>query len=333
MPTNTPPGGAGQGGLPRGENAIDAGYTGDGKPFTYINNVGNVVTIYPGGATGGPGGGEPGFDSQGQQSAFDQMTMLLQDYGLGSLGPTLRGLIEDGITDAASIMLQLQQTNEWKIRFAGNEQLKAQGLGVLSPAEYLALERSYAQVMRNYGLPPGFYDDPSDYAGFIGANVSAAELQTRVQSYADLANREDPAVVAQLNSMGLSRGDLLAYMIDPDRATPLIEQTYKTALLGGAARRAGVVADNSYLGELAAQGVTEQQAAQGYGLIAGSLADAEKLGAIYDTEYGQDDMESEIFQNNGAAANKRKRLASQERAAFSGSAGVGSLTRNDAGSY
>lgn len=271
--------------------------------------------------------------SQANQSAYDLMLMQLQQWGLGTLGDVLRSLIEGGITDSASLTLALQDTQEWKLRFAGNEQLKAQGLGVLSPAEYLSLERSYAQIMRNYGLPPGFYDDPSDYAGFIGKNLSPSELQTRVQAYADLANREDPSTVAQLNSMGLSRGDLLAYMIDPGRATPLIEQTYKTALLGGAARRAGVVADNSYLGELAAQGVTEQQAAQGYGLIAGSLATAENLADIYDEDYDMRDMESEVFQNNGVAANKRKRLASQERAAFSGSAGVGNLTRNDAGSY
>lgn len=280
-----------------------------------------------GGGEGGAGGG--GFD----QGAFDYMFMLLEEYGLGSLGSVLRDLIMDGITDPASLTLTLQGTNEWKTRFAGNEFLKQSGLGVLSPAEYLALEKSYAQIMRNFGLPSGFYDDPSDYAGFIGANVSAAELQSRVQSYADLANREDPAIVAQLNSMGLSQGDLLAYMIDPTRAMPIIQQTYQTAVLGGAARRAGVTADNDYLRQLAGQGVTEQQAAQGYGLIAGSLATAENLSDIYNTEYGQRDMEDEIFQNNGQAANKRKRLASQERAAFSGSAGVGNLTRNDAGSY
>lgn len=271
--------------------------------------------------------------TKADQSAFDLMKATLEMWGLGTLAGVLRGLIQNGITDQGSLTLALQDTNEWRTRFAGNEVLKQNGLGVLSPAEYLALEKSYAQIMRNFGLPSGFYDDPSDYAGFIGANVSAAELQARVQSYADLANREDPAIIAQLNSMGLSQGDLLAYMIDPTRAMPIIQQTYQTAVLGGAARRAGVTADNDYLKQLAGQGVTEQQAAQGYGLIAGSLADARSLSEIHDVEYGMRDMESEIFQNNGQAANKRKRLASQERAAFSGSAGVGNLTRNDAGSY
>ena len=40
-------------------------------------------------------------------------------------------------------------------------------------------------------------------------------------------------------------------------------------------------------------------------------------------EYGIDDMQAEVFDNNAAASKKRKKLASRERASFSGSAGVG----------
>lgn len=267
------------------------------------------------------------------RSAFRLMRDFLRGFGLGGLAPFVRELMQNGVTDSASIMLELQSTDQWKKRFAGNELLKANGFGVLSPEEYLAVEKSYAQVMRNYGLPSGFYDDPADFANFIGNNVSASELQDRVSVYADLANREDPALTAQLRSMGITKGKLLAYMIDPDRATPLIQRDAQTALLGAAARRNGLVADNKYLTQLAARGVSEDTAQQGYGLIAENLDAATTLGSIYGTEYGQADMEAEIFDSSGAAANRRKRLASQERAAFSGSAGVGSLTRSSAGSY
>lgn len=277
----------------------------------------------------------PTWDST-QQSAFATLTSLLNEFGLSSLTDQVKQWIVGGTTDSSTLMLNLQQTNEWKQRFKGNEMLAAQGLGVLSPAEYLATERSYAQVMRNYGLPEGFYDDPADFAKWIGNNVSAAELQQRVSAYSDLANREDPAIVQQLKSMGMTQGDLLAYMMDPGRATPLIQRQYQTALLGGAARRAGLdgsAIDNNYLDQLAGQGITEQQAATGYGQIAGSLADANQLAKIHGENYGLNDMQAEVFQNDGKAANKRKRLASQERASFSGSAGVGSLTQNNAGSY
>lgn len=266
------------------------------------------------------------------ESAWATLEQMLRDYGLTSLSSWLRDRLLSGASEA-EIYLELQQTNEWKTRFAGNEMLRQQGLAVLSPQEYLALERSYGQIMRNFGLPEGFYDDPGDFAKWIGNNVSAAELQQRVSAYADLAGREDPAIVAQLQSMGMGQGDLLAYMMDPDRAAPLIQRQYQTALLGGAARRAGVVADNDYLGKLAGLGITEQQAGQGYGAIGASMDDAETLSSVYGVDYGQRDMESEVFENNASAGKKRKRLASQERAAFSGSAGVGNLSRNTSGSY
>ena len=263
------------------------------------------------------------------------MKATLNEYGLGSLTDVLRGLILDGTTEASQLQLALQDTQEWKVRFAGNEKLRQSGLPVLSVAEYLSVERSYSQIMKNYGLPQGFYDDPSDFSDWIGNSVSPNEIQQRVQMYSDIAKREDPAVTAQLASMGMGEGDILAYIMDPTRAQPLIQKKYQTALLGGAARRAGLTADNDYLGRLSDLGVTEQQAAQGYGMISEGLRSMTRLGDMYGEDYGQGDFEGEVFENQGGAAQKRKRLASRERAAFQGSAGVGqgSLTRNSAGSY
>lgn len=269
-----------------------------------------------------------------QQSAFDIMMATLNDYGLGSLAGVLKGFVLDGLKDA-ELQLALQDTQEWKVRFAGNERLRQAGVPVLSVPEYLSVERSYAQIMKNYGVPQGFYDDPSDFADWIGNSVSPNELQQRVQIFSDIARREDPAVRDQLMSMGFGEGDILAYVMDPTRAQPLIQQKYQTALIGGAARRAGLVADNDYATHLADLGVSEQQAAQGYGLISEGLGTMTRAGSIYGEDYDQSDFEGEVFEQSGAAAQKRKRLASRERAAFQGSSGVGqgSLSRNSAGSY
>lgn len=270
-----------------------------------------------------------------QQSAFDLMADLLNQYGLGSLRGELQNIILGGIQDPAQIQLQLQDTQAWKQRFVGNEKLRQAGLPVLSVAEYLSVERSYAQIMKNYGLPQGFYDDPADFGDFIGGSVSPNELQTRVQMHADLANREDPAIVQQLQSMGLTKGDILAHFIDPSRALPLLQQKYQTALIGGAARRAGVTPTTAYAQHLADIGISEQQATQGYAQIAEDLPGAELLGSIYNDEIAQSDLERETFDGDGSVTRRKKRLASQERAAFQGSAGVGqgSLSRNTAGQY
>jgi hypothetical protein len=273
--------------------------------------------------------------TENQQSAFDILNNMLSTYGLGSLTGTLKDILLQGITDQNEISLKLQSTNEWKTRFAGNEMLRQKGLPVLDVAQYLSVEQSYAQVMKNYGLPQGFYDDPADFASFIGNSVSANELQQRASMYSDVARREDPALTAQLSAMGLSQGDILAYMMDPNRALPLIQQKYQTALIGGAARRAGITPDTAFAQHLADLGISEQQASQGYGQIASEMPNAQRLGQIYNDQISQADLESETFDGNGAVTQKKKRLASQERAAFSGSAGVaqGSLSRNTSGSY
>lgn len=292
-----------------------------------------------------PGGGTPASTptapagpaplTQTQQSAYDLMFSMLREYGLESLGGVLKDLIQGGDTDANILQLKLQDTQEWKTRFAGNEALRQKGLAVLSVGEYLSVERSYAQIAKNYGLPQGFWDDPADFAKLIGNSVSANEWQQRVQARADLANREDPAIIAQLESMGMTKGDILAHIMDPERAMPLIQKKYQQTLLGGAARRAGVVAGNDYLGHLADMGISEQQAAQGYGIIGEGLADMQRMGSIYGEQFGQTDFEGAVFDQNADATRKQKRLASRERAAFTGSSGVGrgSLTRESGGSY
>lgn len=301
-----------------------------------------------GGKGDGKGGHHNGGDGHGgkgprdplpftgvQQSAFDLMAAVLKDYGLQTLTGALKRLILEGVTDQGTLSAQLQATDEWKTRFAGNEILRQKGLGVLSPAEYLSVERSYGQVLKNFGLPEGFYDDPADYAGWIGNSVSASELQQRASAYSDIANRQDPAVAKQLQSMGMNRGDILAFIMDKDRAQPLIQRKYQKVVLGAAARRAGVASDNNYLGHLSDLGTTEADAIRGFGTVAENLQPTQTLAQIYGEDYTQNDLEREVFDADSTAAAKRKRLASQERASFSGSGGLtgGTLSRKSGGSY
>ena len=323
----------------RRQNRWQAGLTNGGEydttpinrdPFDALihpvmNPTGNAAPASSSAAAGAPA------QSAEQQSAWAYMQQLLDQYGLGSLGGTIQGLISGGMTDANQLQLELQGTPEWKTRFAGNEALRAAGLPVMSVGEYLSVERSYAQIMKNYGLPTGFYDDPSDFAKLIGGSVSANELNQRVSAWADLANREDPAIKEQLRAMGIADGDLLAYMMDPARAQPLIQKTYQQALIGGAARRNGLNADNA--ANLVGLGITEQQAMQGYGVIGDAMPTANLLNDIYGEDVTQGDLEDEVFESSGGK--KRKRLASRERAAFQGTSGVGqgSLSRRDNGSY
>lgn len=274
--------------------------------------------------------------NQNQQNAFDYFMSILQSYGLDGfreIAKVVRKAIIDGITDPNQLDLLVRDTEAWHQRFAGNDQLVKNGGNALSVAEYLSVENSMRQVMSQAGLPQGFYDSPDDFAKFIGSSVSAAELQGRVTDAVDLMNRHDSAIQDQLASMGLSKGDLLAYYLDPKRALPLLQTKYQTTLIGAAARRAGAATSNDYAQQLAELGVSEGQAIQGYGQVAEITPALKQLGDIYGQDYTQSDAEAEIFQGGSGA--KRRSLSSQERGTFSGSSGTSqsSLGRSGSGSY
>lgn len=293
-----------------------------------------------GGSTGGGGASSPTpapadpyeMERQRQaeresQSAFSMLSNILNQYGLGSLTPMLQNLIQGGMTDAATLQLELQNTNEWKQRFKGNEILRQQGLGVLSPAEYLNLERSYASVMRQFGLPAGFYDSPEDFANIIGNNVSPAELAERAQQATELAKQTDPTQRQLLSSMyGIGEGDIAAYFLDAKRAQPLLQKQLNAVRTGAAARRAGIEADYGNAARferLNDQGVNPEMAAQGYGQIAREFDTLRNLSKVWGggNDWTLDDAERATFFGNDDATRERQRLVSQEKAAFSGASG------------
>lgn len=272
------------------------------------------------------------------QSAFDLFMGILESFGFtgnADIAKEVRSMILDGVTDFQQIELGLRSTKSWKVRFAGNETRIKNGLNALSVDEYLATEKSYADVLHGAGLPDGFYDDPADFAKFIGHSVSASELSSRVGAAVDLKNREDPAIIQELQRRGLDQGDIVAYFLDPTKSAALIQKKYQSTLIGAAADRAGVSSSVDYADQLAGRGITEQQAAAGFGTVADITHPLTELGDIYGEKYGQGDAQSEVFDNNSAASKKRKRLVGQESAAFSGSSGTSqqSLGRSSAGSY
>jgi hypothetical protein len=81
--------------------------------------------------------------------------------------------------------------------------------------------------------------------------------------------------------------------------------------------------------------VDQGAAQQGFGAIGDFLDDAQKLASIDQVDYTEDDAIGEVFKSDAAAADKRRQLASRERARFSGSSGVNktSLSQSGTGQY
>jgi hypothetical protein len=276
-----------------------------------------------------PYGGLNGAD----RDAAVALTNLFKSYGLESLAPAIVGFIKQGYSgDTISVLLQ--DTPEYKKRFAANDARRKAGLPVLSPNEYLATERAYRQIMSEAGLPKGFYDQPSDFEGWLAKDVSPSEIQTRVKAASDVITNA-PQEARDYFKKYYSDGDMIAYALDQSRAAPLVGKQFEALKIGGAAAKQGIDIGSSLAEELAGAGVSQQQADQGFSLIASEQPNADKLASIY----GQDgftttDLARETFESNGSVGDRRKKLASQERANFSGSGGVGSssLSQNGGGS-
>jgi len=263
---------------------------------------------------------------------------LFAQYGLGSLANTIVDLKQQGLTDRL-VSIKLKETPEFKARFVGNETRKKAGLQPLTPAEYLSAEASYKKVMRDSQLPAGFYDQPDDFATFLGNDVSPSELQSRV----DIANQSiqnaDPFYTDSLRKLyGLQSGDMLAYALDPERALPFITRQQKAAQFGAEAARQGLQVTTpmaeTYTGQL---GVTQEQARQGFEQVAQVLPAAQRLSQITPggQPVGMEEVTSAVFGGAGSAEYKQRlqKLSEQEQSRFAGQAGVGrgSLSRGMSG--
>lgn len=265
---------------------------------------------------------EPGDGLTGEQrNIYDAILATLRQYGLESLAPVLLGFIQQGFSEA-TITIKLQETKEYKERFAANEARRKKGLPALSPAEYLATERAYREVMSAAGMPVGFYDEPSDFTRWLEDDVSPMEINERVAVARQLIDTLDPNVRAAFEQW-YTPGDMVAYALDRDRATTVLERQYRAAQVGGAARSQGVgVVDRGLAERIAETGVGAEQAAAGFGTVARVVPQAQRLASVYGGQYDEADAVEEVFFASNEAAERRKGLASRERAQFRGSSGL-----------
>jgi hypothetical protein len=255
-----------------------------------------------------------------QRDAYAALNNLFASYGLGSLAGKIFDYIQKGYS-ADTISILLQDTPEYKQRFAGNEARRQKGLPVLSPAEYLSTESSYRQLMRQAGLPAGFYDQPSDFSDFIGKDVSPTELKSRVDLASQATALASPEYKRALQQMyGLDEGHITAYFLDADRALPTIQKQAAAAAIGAEALKRGLQVSGK-AEDYALAGVSSQQAAQAYGTIAQQLPEYAQFAHSFGENVNQQTFEEALF-TGGQEAGKLERLASWNRARAEGAAGA-----------
>ena len=166
-------------------------------------------------------------EEQDRRNALEIIEDALAEYGLTGLTDTVNAWLMEG-SSVESVLIQIKDTDQFRDRFKGMQIRKDNGWPAISPAEYINLERDYRNLMETAGLPAGFYDNPDDFASFIGNDISDAEMRQRVSMAATAAANVNPLLKNQLREMygiGVENdGELTAYFLDPERGVSVIEQ-------------------------------------------------------------------------------------------------------------
>jgi hypothetical protein len=277
-----------------------------------------------------------------QADAYQRLYDEFNALGLGSLVSDAKNLLMNA-TSVAAMPDALRGTKAYMTRFSANDDRIKAGLAALSPAEYLAKEDQYQNLMRNYGLPSSYYTVGANgkQEGFdklLTNDVSAVELEDRIATAQQRVLNSNPEVLKALKQFypDISNADILAYTLDPKNGLDAINRKVTAAEIGGAALAQGLQANGGTAESLAGQGITKAQAQAGYADVADMTPRGSQLADIYNQgPYNQSTAEAEVFNTAGAAEAraKRKKLTSLETAQFSGSSGVGALGKDRQNPY
>ena len=265
--------------------------------------------------------------AQQRTDAFSRLQTLLSRFGLGELQGAVQNIITSGavdISDPNAIIFAIRGESAYKRRFAANEARVRKGLPELDPASYVGLEEAYRDLMRANGLPVGFYDQQSDFQKLIEGDVSAAELQGRIQQGYRRVRDADPEVRRQMRELyNVDDQALTAYFLDPEKAAPLLERQARAAEIAARGReQARLQLTATQAEQLAARGITAEEAQARF-------AERGALEGLYTPMTGEQAISDELGATFGYNVQARQDLERRRRerlAEFQGGGGFARTT-------
>jgi hypothetical protein len=257
----------------------------------------------------------------------------LAEFGLGALADWAwnRFLQTDSID---LVMLDLRDRQEYKDRFAGLLALAQQGIAI-SEEEQINYERQSAQLMRQAGMPTGFYDNWTDFTDLIKNNVSLAEVSDRING-AYLRVTQAPSEVRRtMGTIYGVEGDaaLAAIYLDPGRALPKLMEQVRAAEVGGFLAIQGVQISREAMERLATYGfdtdMTRRLSAQVGALNQSGVFD-ETINEGQDLTVEREGVGA-VFENDAQFAQDVERRIQDRVARTSGSGGPTSTSKGVTG--
>ena len=275
-----------------------------------------------GGDDGGSGAGGATTGNGDIESATSILQSVLKFYGMddAQLVTDVRTALAErrltGTSTVDDIGIQLRESAAFKERFSGNEARRAAGKPAYSVSQYLQLESSYRNTMLAAGLPPSFYNDKDDFANFIANDVSPDEIQDRVSKGFAAINNAPQNVIDEFQTLyGVDKNELAAYFLDPVRAKEIVIRKAEAAKIASQARQQANISLGATQAELLAQqGITEQQAQTGFGLV----LQGQKLTQPLQGEDAltQEELIAGTFGTNAAAAQRVAQTRRKRKGTF-----------------
>ena len=265
------------------------------------------------------------------RDAFAMLTDLFRSYGLEELAGEIADYMKQGLTSGeALIKLKTNPAGAYATRFAGNFERVKKGLNVLSEAEYINLESSYAQTLKAYGLgnmvSGNRKDNYKKFAEFIAADISSVEFKDRIDLAVTRVKNADPFTRNTLKSFyNINDNDLVSYFLNPTENLPKLQQKVTAAEIGGSAVAQGLTTSATSALSLAEFGIDKTEAQAGYRYIAQALPRGSFLSEISSQggpAYTQGFAEDVVLRKSGKALTQQERLIEEETSRFKGSSGI-----------
>lgn len=307
----------------------------DGTKFTDQNAFANYQGMLRANATNAyntaqAAAAKTAQDQADKRDAFALIQDTMKAFGFTDIEVAqLTAFAETQIADANigpnQGILNMKALPVYQARFAGNATRLKAGKNALSEADYLAQENAYGEYMKAYGVQS--LGSRDQYATLIGNDVSATELNKRLNLAVDRVKNSDPEILKQLKTYypSITDSDLVTYFLKPADALPDLEKKVATSEISAAAVGQGFAADMTGAAALQAFGVTREKALSGYQDIKTVLPVSERLSKIYGEAgltYDRAAGEAEFLKGDADAVERRRRLKELERGSFSGQSGV-----------
>jgi hypothetical protein len=284
-----------------------------------------------------------------QSKAYNAILNNLRTWGLvtdtdTSLADWLYNMIIDDKSDDY-IYLDLRNQDAYKRRFPVLMEVNKKFQLGWSEANYIAQETAYRDALAELGEAGAIFATPDQFGQWMLKGIAPRQVQDRINVATNyLFGDTDPAVRQALSDQyGLTDTQMIAYLLSPEKVSAELELEFtrrtrraNTAVAAGRAglgslndKTMGEMENNAYAGDFT-------ETSRRFSNIAAEADSWKKLASYGGGDLSDDELTAEAFDLSGGGDVRRqkRKLASQERARFSGSSGLtaNSLSRRGLGS-